>query len=403
MRRRLLAHPLPPDIALIGQADIGEDGVSLDGVHRHRVAVVGGAGSDAEESRLGVDGAEPAVGARLNPGDVVADTGDLPALFLEVLRRDDHGEVRLAAGAREGGRDIGLLSGRILHAEDEHVLGHPPLVARHRGGDAQGEAFLSEQGVAAVAGAVAHDKAFLGEVGDVGVLRIAWPSDILLALGEGLADRVEALHELPGPCDLVVHGRAHAGHDPHVGHDIGAIGDLDAVLGYRGADRPHAEGDHVHGAPLHASLVEPVHLRLHDGGIVPVVSRAGIFLRLAADEGAFLDACHILRIAPNEQGVRALLGIEPDGGTGGDHQFAHRLVLGLAAIAPEDGVGLGDGGDFLDPLHNGRDGGLPAARFFSVARRVHVPIVRFLRGYDKRHQRRCVRCMERKKKKEKTG
>ena len=49
-------------------------------------------------------------------------------------------------------------------AEDEHVLGHPALVAGHGRGDAQGEALLAEQGVAAVAGAVGPDLAGLGEV-----------------------------------------------------------------------------------------------------------------------------------------------------------------------------------------------------------------------------------------------
>ena len=39
-----------------------------------------GAGRDAEEAGLGIDGAQPSVGVRLDPGDVVADGPDLPAL-----------------------------------------------------------------------------------------------------------------------------------------------------------------------------------------------------------------------------------------------------------------------------------------------------------------------------------
>ena len=65
------------------------------------------AGRDAEEAGLGVDGAQPAVGVGLDPGDVVADGPDLPAL--EAGGRNEHGEVGLAAGAGEGGGDVGLL------------------------------------------------------------------------------------------------------------------------------------------------------------------------------------------------------------------------------------------------------------------------------------------------------
>ena len=43
------------------------------------LVVVGGAGGDAEEAGLGVDGVEAAVVAELHPGDVVADGLDLPA------------------------------------------------------------------------------------------------------------------------------------------------------------------------------------------------------------------------------------------------------------------------------------------------------------------------------------
>ena len=148
-----------------------------------------GAGRDAEEAGLGVDGAQPAVGVGLDPGDVVADGPDLPAV--EALGRDQHGEVGLAAGAGEGGGDVGLLAVRDLDAEDEHVLGHPALVARDVGGDAQGEALLAEQRIAAVAGAVGPDLAGLGEVDDV-LLVVAGPGDVLLAGRERRADGVHA-------------------------------------------------------------------------------------------------------------------------------------------------------------------------------------------------------------------
>jgi hypothetical protein len=47
------------------------------------------------------------------------------------------------------------------------VFGQPAFVARHVRGDAQSEALLAEQGVAAVAGTVGPDLAGLGVVHDV--------------------------------------------------------------------------------------------------------------------------------------------------------------------------------------------------------------------------------------------
>ena len=79
---------------------------------------------------------------------------DLPALALEVGGRDEHREVGLAAGARESGCYVGLFAFGILDAQDQHVLGQPALVAGHHRSDAQGQALLAQQGVAAVAAAV---------------------------------------------------------------------------------------------------------------------------------------------------------------------------------------------------------------------------------------------------------
>ena len=51
-----------------------------------------------------------------------------------------------------------LLAGALLgQAQDEHVLGHPAVAAGHGRGDAQCVAFLAQQGVATVAGAVGPD------------------------------------------------------------------------------------------------------------------------------------------------------------------------------------------------------------------------------------------------------
>ena len=107
---RLVGHAFPPDVAVGGERDVGEDGVAGERGHGVGIGLGVGAGGDAEEAGFGVDGAEPAVGVGLDPGDVVADGPDLPAF--EACGRDQHGEVGLAAGAGEGGGDVGLLARR---------------------------------------------------------------------------------------------------------------------------------------------------------------------------------------------------------------------------------------------------------------------------------------------------
>ena len=86
-----------------------------------------------------------------------------------------HGHVGLAAGAGEGGGDEPLLTLRAGDAHDEHVLGQPALVVRDAVGDAQREAFLAEQRVAAVAAAERHDAAAVGQVRHQDARRVARP------------------------------------------------------------------------------------------------------------------------------------------------------------------------------------------------------------------------------------
>ena len=175
-------HPLPPHVSVVGEGDVREDRVGADRLHPVRVRRIRRAGRDPEVAGLRIDREQAAVLAWFDPRDVVADRGHLPALVGERRRRDEHREVRLAARARERRRDIRLLPLRIRHTQDEHVLGEPPVVARHRGRDPQGEALLAQQRVAAVAGPVRPDLQRLREVHDVLLGRIARPRDILLAL-----------------------------------------------------------------------------------------------------------------------------------------------------------------------------------------------------------------------------
>ena len=246
----------------------------------------------AEEAGFGIDGAQAAVVVGLDPGDVVADGPDLPAF--EAFGRNQHGEIGFAAGAGEGGGDVGLLALRIFHAEDQHVLGHPAFVARDVRGDAQREALLAEQRVAAVAGAVRPDLARLREMNDV-LFLIAGPRHVLLP---GLERRAHACacRGRRASSSLSISSKdrqADARHDAHVHHDVGRIGQLHADLRHGRTDRAHAERQHVHGAAAHGAVEQPLELPAHLERVHPVVGGAGGVFRKRADEGAVLDARHI--------------------------------------------------------------------------------------------------------------
>lgn len=235
----LWGEAFPPDVAIVGEGDVGEDGVFLHGFHGDAVGLPVGAGGDAEEAGLGVDGVEFAVLVGPEPCDVVADDGGFPAFFRVGFWRDEHGEVGLSAGGGEGGGEVGFGAVWCVDAEDEHVFCHPFVLAGDVAGDAEGEAFFPEEGVAAVAGAVGDDFAGFDEVGDVFVF-VAGPWDVCLAVGEGGADGVGAFDELGVAVAFFRGGAggfvfealedvaAHVGHDAHVDDDVGAVCDLDA-------------------------------------------------------------------------------------------------------------------------------------------------------------------------------
>ena len=232
VRGRLVGHALPPHVALVGQRDVGEDGVAPHGAHRVGVGLHRRSRRDAEEPGLRVDRVQATVLAVAHPADVVADRLDLPARDARL----EHREVGLAAGARERRGQVVDVTGRAGELQDQHVLGEPALVAGHRRGDPQREALLAQQRVAAVAGAEGPDLAGLGEVHDVLDL-VARPgevrTDVAIPVGQRVADGVHGGHEVAVGADEVQGRLAHAGHDPHVDHDVRGVGDLHAQLGDR--------------------------------------------------------------------------------------------------------------------------------------------------------------------------
>src|SRR5699024_11623197 len=77
---RLVLLALSPDILVVGQADVGVQGVArLHGLHRDRVGGVVGARRHAEENILRVHGVQATVLAEAQPRDVVSDDLRAPA------------------------------------------------------------------------------------------------------------------------------------------------------------------------------------------------------------------------------------------------------------------------------------------------------------------------------------
>ncbi len=307
--RRSVAHLLPPDIAVVGQRDVGEQGVArLHGLHGDRVGIVVGAWRHAEEAVLRVHGVK-AVLAQVQPRDVVTHNFRRPARD----GRGDHGEVGLATSRRESRRNVVVLALRVGQLQDEHVLSHPALFFTHNRSDAQRVALLGQDGVSAVARAVGPDFLGLWELGDVlGV--VARPSHILLARLQWSTHGVQCVDEIALSTNLLQRLCAHTGHDAHGQDHVRGVSELDTQLRVRIVDRPHAKRNHVHGAALHGAAECLGHLCFHGCRRCPVVGGASAFLGLRADEGAGLNTCDVRRVRASEVRVRTLFLVQLDEG-----------------------------------------------------------------------------------------
>ena len=342
---RLAFQALPPDIAVVGECDVGEDGVACrDRLHRVRVGLPVRSRRDAEEAELRIDRIQPAVLAEPHPGDVVANGLGAPALDGGL----QHGQVGLSARRRERGGDVVRLVLRRDQLEDQHVLGEPALVVGHRRGDPQRVALLAQQRVAAVARAEAPDLAGLREVADVlGV--IARPRHILLAGLQRGTDGVQRLDEEAVLADLVQRRLAHPGHRPHRHDDVLRVGDLDTELGIVSTERAHAERHDPQGPAPHTSAVQVLHDGAHFVRVHPIIRWAGVDFALGTDKGAGLHAGDIGRVGERQIRVRLLLVVEPDEGARLNQLCVEPLRLFVGAVGEHHPVGLREFRDLLDP------------------------------------------------------
>ena len=214
----------------------------------------------------------------------------------------------------------------ILDADDQHVLGEPTLGARLPTRNAQGVAFLAEQRVAAVARTEALDRQLFGEMHDEA------------AFGVQIAGRMQAFDEAAVAADALECGSAHARHQLHVEHDVGAVGDFDAATRERRIDRAHAIRHDIERAALHAAAKQIVHLTMRLGRREPMVVRPRVLAALGANKGQMFDARDIGRVGAIQIAAWKARPIERQEFLGRDQLPFQGLVLGVAAIAPINAV-----------------------------------------------------------------
>ncbi len=230
------------------------------------------------------------------------------------------------------------------------MLGQPSLVARHHRGDAQGVAFLAQQGIAAVARSIGPDFAGFRIVDDPLVL-VARPGHIGLTFGQRCTKGMDSWNEHTVGAQLVKSALAHAGHDTHRQGHIAAVGDFNTQSRNVRTQRSHAERHHIHGAALHRACKQTFHPVSHLDRIGPVVGRAGIGLIFGANKGPALDARHILGIGGGIIASRTLGLVQCLQRALGNQIGDDLLLFFFGTVAPVNTVRLGQSCDLRHPGH----------------------------------------------------
>ena len=169
MGRRRAIFAFPPDVTVVGERDVGVNGVVRDRSHRVGIRFVARARHYPEIAVLRIDCVQASI-ANLHPGDVITDCRYFPAP--EMLGRNEHGEICFAARAGKRGRYVMFATLGRFYAQNQHVLGHPALSARQIRTYPQGETLLAQQNVAAITGADRNDRVVLRKMTDEAALWI---------------------------------------------------------------------------------------------------------------------------------------------------------------------------------------------------------------------------------------
>src|SRR5690242_5763717 len=167
---RRIVMSFPPDCAVRTKSDVSENRVPVKHRKRIRIRMRTGPRSDAEKSRLGIDRPEPSIRTYAQPGNIIADSVDLPALH--ACGRHQHREVGFSAGAGKCAADVVDLTIWAFDADDQHMLGEPAFLFAELARDSKSEALLRQQRVAPVSRADAPDRVVLGIMADESAVHI---------------------------------------------------------------------------------------------------------------------------------------------------------------------------------------------------------------------------------------
>jgi hypothetical protein len=217
------------------------------------------------------------------------------------------------------------------------VLGQPALRLGHPAGQAERQAFLAEQGISAIARPDRPDGVLGREVHDEA------------AIGAQVAERVQAPGEHRIGRQVVQGDRAHAGHDPHVQHDVLAVGDLDARLGEAGTGHAHEERHDIERAAPHRTGEERRQFGLRVGRQHPVVVRPDLLGTVRANEREVFGSRHVVRRAPMEVAAGQTRLIERDELAGRQALRHEAVAFGFGSVAVDDGVGGSELGYLIHP------------------------------------------------------
>ena len=161
---------------------------------------------------------------------------------------------------------------------------------------------------------------------------------------------MHARHEVTVCTQHVIDRFAHARHDAHVNGNIRRVGQLDADVRNRRAQRAHGKWHNVQCAALHATGEQTAERRTHLLWRHPVIGRACVFFVLRTNISAVFYARYIRWVGVGQITVRALGRIEFFHRAGCDHLAAQTIIFFLRAIAPDDACRLRQRSDFCDPI-----------------------------------------------------
>ena len=162
---RIAANSFPPRLPLGSHRHVRKQRVLVQRSHHVLIGFHTRARSHPKKARFRIDGVQISVFADLHPGNIVSNGPDAIPLVLE--RRHHHCQIRFPARAWKRRAHVGYFAARRFQPQDQHVLGHPALLARHHAGNPQRKTLFSEQRVSAVARPHAPDQFLLRKVNDV--------------------------------------------------------------------------------------------------------------------------------------------------------------------------------------------------------------------------------------------